>query len=614
MTQQNNMRVEDNFAELFEESIKSEKREGSVVEGIITDIKNNEVVVDVGLKSEGRISIKEFQLADHKFDYKVGDKVEVYIERTEDRDGNTVLSREKAVREEAWFKFEDLHKKGINVEGTIIGRVKGGFAVDIGGIIAFLPGSQVDIRPIKDISVLLNLPQPFKILKMDRKQGNVVVSRRAILEESRDEARDALLSTIQEGTVLEGAVKNITDYGAFIDLGSIDGLLHITDISWNKISHPSEVLSLGQHIKVMVIKYNEETKRVSLGLKQLEKNPWDNLLDKYKPGTRVKGAVTTITDYGAFVELEPNVEGLVYHTEISWNAKNTHPRKLLKTGDKIEAVILEFDVTKHKISLSIKQCFENPWKKFSEHYQVGSEIEGIVQNIADFGVFVLIKGEATELDVEALIPAVELSWDEKPENELKKYKKGDKVKGIVIAIDVERERVTVGVKQLSQSSKSVALSKHNKGDIVTCTVTEVKKDGIAVEIADGIKAFIKKPDLSKHKSEQRPERFGVGDKVDAQVISSDPKKLVLSIKALEVEEEKRAIAEYGSRDSGASLGEILGVALGKDLAKLQASVEDKSSNKSEAKAKKAESKTKAKIEDSTLESKTTAKKKKKAAE
>ncbi|MCE2992764.1 MAG: 30S ribosomal protein S1 [Alphaproteobacteria bacterium] len=552
----------ENFADLFEQSIKAEKREGTVVQGIITGITEKEVFVDVGLKSEGRIHADEFA----GVEISVGSKVDVFIERMEDRYGNTVLSRDKALKEDAWFKFEDLHKQNVTVEGKIIGRVKGGFAVDLGRIIAFLPGSQVDIRPIKDISPLIELPQPFKILKMDRNQGNVVVSRRAILEESRAEARESLLANISEGSILEGTVKNITDYGAFIDLGSIDGLLHITDISWSKISHPSEVLSLGQQMKVVVIKYNEETKRVSLGLKQMEKNPWDGIADKYQAGTKLTGTVTTITDYGAFVEFEPHVEGLVYHTEISWNAKNVHPRKLLKTGDKVDVVVLEFDIAKHKISLSMKQCKENPWQKFGVSNPIGSEVAGVVQNVADFGVFILIGEAGTDEAVEALVPAVELSWEEKPETELKKYSKGDAVKGMVLAIDPDRERILVSVKQLSQDHFSSTITDFNKGDIVTCSVVQVQNDGIEVEVSEGVRTFIKKAELSKHKSEQKPERFGIGDKLDAKITILDPKdrKFGVSIKALEVDEEKKAIAEYGSKDSGASLGEILGMALNKD--------------------------------------------------
>ncbi len=558
------IQFEESFAQLFEDSIREEKREGTVVKGRIVALKNGDAYIDVGLKSEGRVALKEFATIDNANpNLQVGDTVEVYIDRSDSHDGSTILSRAMALREEAWFKFEELLTKDINAEGMIIGRVKGGFAVDLSGLIAFLPGSQVDIRPIKDMSPLMNIKQPFKILKMDRDQGNVVVSRRAILEESRAEARDALLANIKEGSILEGSVKNITDYGAFIDLGSIDGLLHITDISWNKISHPSEVLSMGQTMKVMVIKYNEETKRVSLGLKQLEKNPWDGFADKYKSGMTLKGTITTVTDYGAFVELEPGVEGLVYHTEISWNAKNTHPRKLVKPGDKVEVMVLELDISKHKISLSIRQCIDNPWKLFAQNYPVGTKIEGTIQNIADFGIFVLLNGDNPAEAIEALVPATELSWEEKPEVELKKYNKGDKIKAVVLNVDIERERVSLGVRQLTEDKVSTSLSGFNKGDVVTCTVTEVNKDGIEVELTDGVKSFIKKGDLSKHKSEQRPERFGLGDKVDAKVVSIDAKdrKVSLSIKAFEVEEEKKTIAEYGSANSGASLGDILGKAL-----------------------------------------------------
>ena len=556
----------ESFSELFEQSIKEEKREGTVVKGVIISLNEKEVIIDVGLKSEGRIPVREFFIPGQDFKLQPGDEIDVFIERAEDRHGNTVLSREKALREEAWFKFEDLHKRDINVDGKIIGRVKGGFAVDLGGIIAFLPGSQVDIRPIKDIGALVDLVQPFKILKMDRTQGNVVVSRRAILEESRAEARDALLSNLKEGDTLEGTVKNITDYGAFIDLGSIDGLLHITDISWNKITHPSEVLSLGQVVNVKIIKYNDETKRVSLGLKQLEKNPWEGLVEKYQVGMKVTGTVTTVTDYGAFVELESNVEGLVYHTEINWNSKNTHPRKLLKQGDKVDVAVLEVDISKHKISLSMKQCMENPWKTFADANTVGQQVEGTIQNVADFGVFVLLNADKPEQSVEALVPATELSWDEKPEIELKKYKKGDAVKAVIIGIDLERERITLSVKQTVSDQVGESFGKFKKDEVITCVVSEVKKEGIEVELTDGVKAFIKKIDLSKHKSEQRPEKFGVGDKVDAKVMSAEAseRKIVLSIKALEVDEEKRAIAEYGSKDSGASLGDILGMALNKE--------------------------------------------------
>lgn len=557
----NNTHNTEDFAEMFEQFIQDERKEGTVAKGRIILISDKEVVVDVGLKSEGRISTKEFGTDLNNL--KVGDQIDVYIERMEDRYGNTVLSRDKALREEAWFKFEELYKKKVHVEGKIIGRVKGGMAVDLDGIIAFLPGSQLDIRPVKDLTPLIGIIQPFEILKMDRRQGNIVVSRRAILEATRAEARDSLLLNLKEGDVLTGTVKNITDYGAFIDLGSLDGLVHITDLSWKKITHPSEILSVGQQVKVMIIKYNEETKRVSLGLKQLEKNPWEGLVEKYQVGMRTQAVITSVRDFGAVAELEPNVEGLVYHTEISWNARNIHPRKLVKPGDKIEVVILEMDITKHKISLSMKQCFDNPWKKFAERHPIGSEVEGIVQNIADFGMFVQLNSDKPEEVIEALVPVVEISWNESPEEEIKKYKKGDAVKTAVMAIDPERERITLSLRQLSKDVFVQALQKLNKGDVVTCAVTDVRKDGIEVEVIEGIKVFIKKGDLSKHKSEQRPERFGVGDKVDALIITLEPgeRKVTVSIKALEVEEEKRAIAEYGSKNSGASLGEILGMAL-----------------------------------------------------
>ncbi|MBA8667676.1 30S ribosomal protein S1 [Holosporaceae bacterium 'Namur'] len=554
----------ESFAQLFEDSIQNEKKEGTVIKGQVVGIERDAVLIDVGLKSEGRVPLKEFALDGEEPIINIGDTVDVFVERLEGKSGRTVLSREKALREEAWVKFEELQNKDVNVDGKVIGRVKGGFAVDLGGLIAFLPGSQVDIRPVKDASVLMNISQPFKILKMDRDQGNVVVSRRAILEESRAEARNELLSNISEGSILEGVVKNITDYGAFIDLGSLDGLLHITDISWNKISHPSEVLSLGQQIKVMVIKYNPETKRVSLGLKQLESNPWDGLSDKYQPGMRFTGSVTTVTDYGAFVELAQGVEGLVYHTEISWNAKNIHPRKLLKAGDEIEVVVLEIDISKHRISLSMKQCKPNPWQKFTDENPIGTIVEGVVKNIADFGLFVTVNEENPDAAIDALVPAVELTWSDNPEEELKNYKKGDIVKGIVLTSDVERERVTLGIKQLSTDHFTEAADKLDRNSIVTCTVTDVKSDGIEVEVSENIKAFIKKGDISKHKAEQRPERFAVGDRVDAMVVAVDKntRKVNISIKALEADQEKKAIAEYGSTDSGASLGDILGAALG----------------------------------------------------
>ena len=553
--------IADEFEKLFHGYLGHEKKEGQVVKGSVIGIERDSVLVDVGLKSEGRVPKVQFGNAE----LNIGDEVEVYIERFEGKGGRIVLSREKALRDIAWSKFEQICTQGKNIDGIIIGRVKGGFAVELSGIIAFLPGSQVDIRPIKDITVLFGISQPFKVLKVDKENGNVVVSRRAILEDSRKEARQEQLANIQEGSVLEGTVKNLTDYGAFIDLGFMDGLLHITDISWSKISHPSEVLSIGQVVKVVVIKYNAESQRVSLGMKQLEANPWDRLAEKYKVGTKLKGTVTTIVDYGAFVEIEPNVEGLVYHTEMSWNAKNIHPRKLVKTDDEVEVIILEIDISKHRISLSMKQCKENPWAKFADNHPIGSTVSGVIKNIADFGMFMTV-GAEEEDEIDVLIPATEISWSKLPEEALKDYSKGSPVTGVVLNVDLERERVTVSIKQLVGDSVTEKAEKIVNEGVVTCVITNVRKDGIEVEAAEGLTTFVKKSELSKHKEEQRPERFAVGDKVDAKVLGFDKnvRQLSLSIKALEIEEEEKAIAEFGSNASGASLGDILGAALKKD--------------------------------------------------
>jgi small subunit ribosomal protein S1 len=552
------------FADLFAQQIeKEEQQEGSVIQGTIVGFgRNGDVLVDVCLKSEGLIPRKEFEVGGEMPELKIGDRVDVYLDRIEGRNGNTVLSRDKARRDERWIVVEEIMNKAENIEGVIIGRVKGGFAVDLDGVIAFLPGSQVDIRPIRDVSALIGEKQPFKILKMDNDQGNIVVSRRAILEESRQEAKDELLSQIKEGTVLKGEVKNITDYGAFIDLGAIDGLLHITDIAWQRITHPSELLKIGETVEVVVTKYNEDTKRVSLGLKQLTPNPWEELVKRLKPGTILKDMeVTTVTEYGAFVELEPGVEGLIHCSEVSWNSKNVQPRNFLKVGDKVDVMILDIDVEKHRISLSIKQCQENPWEKIIELNPIGSTVEGTVKNIVDFGIFLeLPVGDESGETVEALIPTVELSWDSNPEKEIANYKKGDKVQAMVMSSSSERERVTLSVKQLTKDSLSEVAEKYAKGSVATCTVKSVKNDGIEVELEEGVTSFIRRSDLSKHKEEQRSDKFSEGDRIDVKVVNFDKnnRKFTLSIKALEIEQEKKAIEQYGSADSGASLGDILG--------------------------------------------------------
>ena len=551
---------QENFTKLLEEKLQYQPKEASIIKGKIIQIIADTVFVDVGLKSEGRIPISEFS----DQDLKIGDMFDVYLDRIEGRNGCIQLSRKRVARERAWDKFEELNVSGGSIDGKIVGKVnKGGFAVDIDGILAFLPNSQVDIRPIEDFSVLLNVEQPFKVLKIDRQQGNVVVSRRAILEESRKEARDELLAGIKEGMTLEGVVKNITHYGAFIDLGDIDGLLHITDISWDKITHPSEKLNLGEKIKVAVIKYDAETQRVSLGIKQLMDNPWKKLKQKYAIGTKHKGTVVNISDYGVFVELEKGIEGLVYLNEIAWNTKNVHPTKLAQLNDIVEVVILDMDIDKHRINLSIKQCTENPWKQFVAKYPVGTKVKAKVKKVANFGLFISVIEDDKENDLDVLVPAIEIGYDDDPKSALKNFKEGEEIEGIVLSTDLERERVTVSIKQLKENDYKEIIKQLMKSKVVTCKVLEVDKDGLVVETSEGIKGFIKRFDLSKHVDQQKPERFAIGNKIDAKILSYDKNKKVLnlSVKILEIAEEKKAIAEYGSINSGASLRDILGTAL-----------------------------------------------------
>jgi small subunit ribosomal protein S1 len=573
--------TQEDFAALFEEFINDiECKEGDLVLGTVTGIENDFVIVDVpGVKSEGRIQKREFLSMGEEVVPEVGSEVEVYVDRFETATGETILSYEKALREKAWEDLEKAYEKEERVEGVIFGRVKGGFTVDLSGAVAFLPGSQVDIRPVRDVEPLIGVKQPFIILKMDRKRGNIVVSRRAILEESRAEARKEILGNIEEGAVLEGMVKNITDYGAFIDLGGIDGLLHVTDISWKRINHPSEVLQLGETIKVVVTKFNQENNRISLGMKQLESNPWDGMEERYPIGSRHKGVVSNITDYGAFVELEDGIEGLVHVSEMSWTKKNVHPGKIISTSQEVEVVVLSLESAKHRISLGMKQCEENPWNGFINSHKVGDEIEGEIRNITDFGLFVALNEE-----IEGLVHASDLSWDLSSEEALQGYKKGDVVKAKVLEMDIEKERIALGIKQLTGDATAEAAGQFKKGTVITCTVTKVRDEGLDVEVGDDkVIGFIRRADLSRDRSEQRPDRFGQGDRLDAAVISFNKRdrKLTLSVKALEIEEEKKAIAEYGSTDSGASLGDILGAAL----------------NQSDAEAEKPAKKTKAKKAD-----------------
>ena len=547
----------ENFEELLNEQFGDNGITGSVVKGTIIRLTPDFATVDVGLKSEGRIPLREFG---QNPELKVGDVVEVYVDRYEDKDGNIVLSREKARREEAWHDLEKSLNAGERVNGVIFGRVKGGFTVDLNGAIAFLPGSQIDIRPIRDITPLMGVVQPFQILKMDKIRGNIVVSRRVVLEETRAEARAELINDLKEGSVLDGVVKNITDYGAFIDLGGVDGLLHVTDISWRRINHPSEVLSVGQTVKVQVIKFNEDTQRISLGMKQLESDPWANVEGKYKVGEIYKGKVTNITDYGAFVELEDGIEGLVHVSEMSWTRKNVHPGKIVSTSQEVEVKVLEVDVDKRRISLGIKQCTPNPWAAYIEEHPLGSVIEGKIKNITEFGLFVGLSDE-----IDGMIHLSDIAWDKSGEEAVKDYTKGQEIQAKIIDVDVEKERISLGIKQLTEDSVSAAISELKKGDVVKATVTAIDDKGISVEV-NGLSAYIKKADLAKDKAAQNPENFKEGDKVEAKVTSVDKKnsKVNLSIKALEIDEEKKALEEYSSATGNSALGDALGEALKKN--------------------------------------------------
>ena len=556
-----NNQPQESFAELLDQSFQEmTSLEGSVVTGTVLSIEKDMILIDVGLKSEGRVPIREFGNNEDELNIKVGDQVEVFIERLEDANGQAILSREKARREESWVNLEKALEKQQRVNGVIFGKVKGGFTVDLEGATAFLPGSQVDIRPIKDLGVLMGTPQPFQILKMDRRRGNIVVSRRAVLEDSRAEARTELVANLEEGQVLQGVIKNITDYGAFVDLGGVDGLLHVTDISWKRINHPSEALQIGESVQVKVIKFNEETQRISLGIKQLTEDPWIKVFERFPIGSKMTGIVTNITDYGSFVELEDGIEGLVHVTEMSWTKKNVHPGKIVSTSEKVEVMVLEIDVQKRRISLGIKQCIDNPWEKYKSENKIGATIEGEIRNITEFGLFVGLSE-----DIDGLVHLSDISWDGNGDEIIKDFSKGTSVKAKILDIDVEKERVSLGIKQLTEDVTSTELGNLSKGSIVTCTVSSISEKGLDVSVGDNINGFIKRNDLARERSDQKIERFGVGDKIDAMVTNIDKKlrKITLSIKAKEIEEEKKVMEEYGSSDSGASLGDILGAALAK---------------------------------------------------
>ena len=573
----------DEFAALLNESLggEDESFEGKVVKGIVTGIENDMAVIDVGLKSEGRVALREFAAPGQKAELAVGDEVEVFVDRVENSQGEAMLSRDRARREAAWDTLETEYAAGNRVEGVIFGRVKGGFTVDLGGAVAFLPGSQVDIRPVRDVGPLMDMPQPFQILKMDRRRGNIVVSRRAILEETRAEQRSGLIQSLTEGQVLDGIVKNITDYGAFVDLGGIDGLLHVTDISYKRVNHPSEVLGIGDTVKVQIIRINRETQRISLGMKQLEADPWEGAAAKYPIEGTFRGRVTNITEYGAFVELEPGIEGLVHVSEMSWTKKNVHPGKIVSTSQEVDVKVLEVDEEKRRISLGLKQAQANPWAEFADKHPVGSQVEGEVKNATEFGLFVGLPG-----DVDGMVHMSDIAWGVSGEEALALHHKGETIKAVVLDVDVEKERISLGMKQLERGGVGGGVSAGGggagaggvkKGDIVTVEVREVRDGGLEVQVAEGgATGFIKRTDLGRDRDEQRPERFQVGQKFDAMVAGLDrSKKPNFSIKALQISEEKQAVAQYGSSDSGASLGDILGQALKEAESKKSTKTESK---------------------------------------
>ena len=555
----------DDFAAMLDESLGGSADggfEGRVVKGTITAIENDKAVIDVGLKSEGRVALREFAMPGQPHGLSVGDEVEVYVDRVENADGEAMLSRDRARREAAWDKLEGEFGEGKRVDGVIFGRVKGGFTVDLDGAVAFLPGSQVDIRPVRDVQPLMDIPQPFQILKMDRRRGNIVVSRRAVLEETRAEQRSGLILNLTEGQIIDGVVKNITDYGAFVDLGGIDGLLHVTDMSYKRVNHPSEVINIGDTVKVQIVRINQETQRISLGMKQLESDPWDGVAAKYPVGAKLQGVVTNITEYGAFVELEAGIEGLVHVSEMSWTKKNVHPGKIVSTSQEVDVLVLEVDSDKRRISLGLKQAISNPWDAFADKHPVGSTVEGEVKNATEFGLFIGLDG-----DVDGMVHMSDIAWGISGEDALALHRKGEQVSAIVLDIDVEKERISLGMKQLEKGAPAAGIAAASSGlkknDVITVTVLEVRDGGLEVQAGDdGATGFIKRSDLGRDRDEQRPDRFQVGQKLDAMVTGFDrSKKPNFSVKARQLHEEKEAVEQYGSSDAGASLGDILGAAL-----------------------------------------------------
>ncbi len=551
------------YEELVKKSLSFEKnKENSIVEGKVVSIDKENVIIDVGLKSEGRIPISEFARPGQNPEINIGDNYNVYIDSVDGRNGETKLSREKAVKQAAWNKLQDSYTNGKTVLGIPFNKVKGGLSVDLDGVVAFLPGSQIDSRQItRDTKELLHKPLDLMILKMDKYRGNIVVSRKAISDIELQEQREKLLSTINEGSVVKGKVKNITDYGAFIDLGGIDGLIHVTDISWKKINHPSDILTLGSEIEVKVLKYDEELTRLSLGIKQLAEDPWDNIDEKFQVDNILSIKVTNIADQGVSVNIDENFDGFIQIQDLSWLKKPPHPSKIVQVDDKLEVKLIEINKEKRRLNFGLKQLKENPWDNISKKYKVGDTFETQIVNKVDFGIFVKIFDE-----IDGMIHISDLSWNEKENNNiLNSLKKGDKIKVKILEINTEKERVSLSVKHLIEDPVQDYISKNPVKSIVSGKIISVDEKGITVNLAENINGFIKKVNLSKNKAEQKIDRFAEGEILDSMIISYDTKvrKINLSVKDKDVEEENKKLSEYGSSDSGASLGDILGDALNK---------------------------------------------------
>jgi small subunit ribosomal protein S1 len=547
----------ESFAQLFEQSLANQRiRPGMILTGLVVEVGDDMVVVNVGLKSEAVIPLEQFKNERGEVEVKAGDSVEVALDAMEDGTGETRLSREKAKRARTWTRLEESFNKAEIVTGTITGRVKGGFTVEIDNVRAFLPGSLVDVRPVRDTAYLEGKSLEFKVIKLDQKRNNVVVSRRAVVEQEFSAERSALMDNLQEGTVLKGTVKNLTDYGAFVDLGGIDGLLHITDMAWKRVKHPSEVVKVGDEIDVRILKFDRERSRVSLGLKQLGADPWENIARRYPPNTRVFGKVTNIADYGAFVEIEDGVEGLVHVSEMDWTNKNVNPAKVVHSGQEVEVMVLDVDEERRRISLGLKQCKQNPWKEFAENFNRGDKVSGQIKSITDFGVFIGLAG-----NIDGLVHLSDLSWDVAGEEAVRNYQKGQQVEAMVLSIDPERERISLGIKQLAQDPFSEYIATNPKGTIVKGVVKEVDARGAVIELGNGIEGQLRASELARDRVEDARTVLKVGQEIEARFTGVDRKTrtIALSIKAKEMHEEAEAVSNYRSDQpsSGTSLGDLL---------------------------------------------------------